>query len=218
MLKRLADNTDPGSLATRMRRARFAFFVGLLDRLQGDVRVLDVGGSLDFWKMMGLARHHIHVTILNQAFNAPEQISQNVVLGDARNMSAFRDREFDVAFSNSVIEHVGTYADQARMAAEVRRVAVRYFVQTPNKYFPIEPHFLVPGFQFLPLRARAALLARRDLGWYKKAASYEDALHEVTSVRLLTRREVCELFPEARLYRERFFGLTKSFVVYHGWD
>ena len=218
MLKRLADNTAPGSLATRMRRARFAFFVELLDRLHGDVRVLDVGGSLEFWKMMGYAQRHIHVTILNQAFNASEQAADNVVVGDARDMRAFRDQEFDVAFSNSVIEHIGVYGDQARMASEIRRVARRYFVQTPNKYFPIEPRFLVPGFQFLPLRVRATLLARRDLGWYKKAASYADALQDVTAVRLLTRREMCKLFPEARLYQERFFGLTKSFVAYHGWD
>ena len=218
MLKRLANNTDPGSLATRLRRARFAFFLDLLARLKGELRILDVGGSVEFWKMMGLAQPRLQLTILNQTFGPADQAAENIVVGDARNMIGFRDREFDVAFSNSVIEHVGTYVDQQRMAAEVRRVAARYFVQTPNKYFPIEPHFLVPGFQFLPLRVRAELLARRDLGWYKRAASYAEALREVTAVRLLTRRELCELFPEATLYRERLLGLTKSFVAYHGWD
>jgi hypothetical protein len=132
-------------------------------------------------------------------------------------MREFGDQEFDVVFSNSVIEHVGTFADQQAMASEVRRVGRRYFVQTPNKYFPIEPHFLVPGFQFLPVRLRAGWLARRRIGWYPKAASYEAALAEVTQIRLLSLSEFQRLFPEGQLFRERFFGLTKSFVIYHGW-
>lgn len=117
-------------------------------------------------------------------------------------MTVFPDSEFDVVFSNSVIEHLGTYEDQWKMAEEVRRVGQRYFVQTPNKYFPIEPHFLVPFCQFFPTALRAWLLTRFDLGWHKRAANYKTA-----------RR----LFPEANLYKERVWGLTKSFIVYHGW-
>jgi len=201
-----------------MRRRRFARFVELLERLDGDVRVIDVGGTLEFWTMMVFSNARVHVTVLNLGFDDAERRAAHVVIGDARDMHQFRDREFDVAFSNSVIEHVGTYADQKRMAAEVRRVAKRYFVQTPNKHFPIEPHFLVPGFQFLPLKVRALLLARFDLGWYSRAGTYPLALEQVAAVRLLTKRELCRLFPEGRLYKERFLGLTKSFVVYHGWD
>ena len=158
-----------------MRRRRFAFFVELLDRLDGDLHVLDVGGTPDFWRMMGLTQERVRVTVLNRSIDAASESAGQVVIGDARDMRGFQDLEFDVAFSNSVIDHVGTYADQGRMASEIRRVAKRYFVQTPNKYFPIEPHFLVPGFQFLPLRVRAAMLARRDLGWYKKPDSYARA-------------------------------------------
>ena len=75
----------------------------------------------------------------------------------------FGDGEFDVAFSNSVIEHVPPEL-QAKFASEVGRVADRYFVQTPNRYFPIEPHYQLPLFQFLPAQAadgaQQALLAR----------------------------------------------------------
>ena len=218
MLKRLADNMSETSLATRMRRRRFAFFLQLIAQVPGEVHVLDVGGTSHFWTMMGVAEKRIRVTVLNQQIDDSERGAGHVMGGDARDMRAVRDRQFDVAFSNSVIEHVGTFADQAMMAAEMRRVATRYFIQTPNKYFPIEPHFLVPGFQFLPLAVRATLLARRDLGWCKRADSYEAALEAVAGVRLLTKRELRRLFPEARLYHERIFGLTKSFVMYHGWD
>ena len=67
-------------------------------------------------------------------------------------------------FSNSVIEHVPPQL-QSKFAEEVARVATRYFVQTPNRYFPIEPHYQLPLFQFLPKGIRKALNKRFALGW-----------------------------------------------------
>ena len=218
LLKRLADNRSADSMATELRRKRFALFQSLLERVHGEISILDVGGTAEFWRMMEFADDRVRVTLLNQSPAVVDRPPFRSVAGDARDMGAFTDRQFDIVFSNSVIEHVGTFADQHRMASEVRRVGRRYFVQTPNKYFPIEPHFLVPGFQFLPLSIRASLLARRDLGWYARARNYEHALQEVSAVRLLSEREFRELFPEGRLYKERFFGWTKSFVAYHGWE
>jgi SAM-dependent methyltransferase len=217
VLKKVADNRNPDSLAARLRRQRFSLFVELLERLPGDVHVLDVGGTPEFWRIMGFENSRVHVTLMNRSQLDCSSGLMRSIVGDARDMRGVRNQEFDVVFSNSVIEHVGSFAEQAAMAAEVRRVGRRYFVQTPNKYFPIEAHFLVPGFQFLPLRLRARLHARRDLGWWKRADSYEAALVEVSTIRLLTERDVRRLFPEARLYKERFFGLTKSFIVHHGW-
>lgn len=83
-------------------------------------------------------------------------------------MSLFRNEEFDVVFSNSVIEHLGEYPQQRRMADEVRRAGKRYFLQTPNRYFPLEPHFFFPFFQFLPVSVRVWLLSRFHLGWHKR--------------------------------------------------
>ncbi|HWS70973.1 MAG TPA: class I SAM-dependent methyltransferase, partial [Thermoanaerobaculia bacterium] len=70
--------------------------------------------------------------------------------------------------SNSVLEHV---ADMPAMAREIRRVGRRWYVQTPNRWFPVEPHFLVPFFQFLPIATRAWLLTRFDLGWLTRTKS-----------------------------------------------
>jgi 2-polyprenyl-3-methyl-5-hydroxy-6-metoxy-1,4-benzoquinol methylase len=116
----------------------------------------------------------------------------------------FPDDEFDVAFSNSVIEHVPPER-QALFAAEIRRVAHRYFVQTPNKWFLIEPHYQVPLFQFLPRRCQRFLNGHFSLGWQKRGHWEE--------ITLLSARDVRRLFPDAEIHRERLFGLTKSLMA-----
>ena len=117
-----------------------------------------------------------------------------------------------------MIEHVGTYQDQLQMAQEVRRVGKRYFIQTPNKYFPLEPHFLFPLFQFFPIKLRVLLMQNFSLGWFAKTPDAAKAREIVESIRLLSKREFVALFPKASIYEEKVFGLTKSFVAYGGWE
>ncbi|HZK79040.1 MAG TPA: class I SAM-dependent methyltransferase [Gemmatimonadaceae bacterium] len=219
ILKSLADNSSGASLATRMRRARFSLFLSLLASVKGHIEVLDIGGTQAFWTLMTDGElGDVRVTLLN--IENQEVASEQFVsaVGDARNMPRFGTKSFDVVFSNSVIEHVGTYDDQRRMANEVMRVGKRYFVQTPNKRFPLEPHFLFPWFQYLPSEVRAQLVHRFDVGWYKRIADLDAARAEVDSVRLLTKRQFTALFPGAEIHTERLGGLAKSFVAYDGWS
>ena len=215
MLIQLANGWKPGSKAQRMRQARLQLFCDLVRDVPRPVRVLDVGGTHHFWLAMDRSMlPPMHITFLNKWSYVPDLPESEAIVGDARDLSRYADCEFDVVFSNSVIEHVGGLRDQARMARECVRVGKSYFVQTPNWAFPIEPHFLLPGFQYLPLRLRAHLHHWRRWGWWDKAPSYHEALEEVESVRLLTRREMRYLFPDATLWTERFLGLPKSFVAY----
>ena len=202
-----------------MRRARFALFLSLLGRLKGHVEILDIGGTQEFWTLMtGGDPGDVRVTLLNIE-HQPVSSSRFVsAVGDARSMPEFSDKSFDVVFSNSVIEHVGSYDDQRRMANEVMRVGKRYFVQTPNKRFPLEPHFLFPWFQYLPSWARAQAVHRFDVGWYKRMPDYAAAKAEVDSIRLLTRAKFIALFPGAKIHVEKLAGLSKSFVACGGWD
>jgi SAM-dependent methyltransferase len=213
ILRTATDVHQTGSFATRLRRKRFALFQTLLAGLPRPLRILDVGGTQGFWETMGMAdAPGLEFWVINlsdyEFQSARPQFHQAV--GDARHMPQFADQEFDVVFSNSVIEHVGGYADQRRMAREIRRVGRRYFVQTPNRYFPIEPHYLYPFFQFYPPALKRGLVRHLRLGWGNLA--------EATTIRLLSKRELLALFPGSRLYAERLFGLNKSFVVYGGWD
>jgi Methyltransferase domain len=214
----VADNRDPKSLASKLRAKRFRRFAELLSGAREPIRILDIGGTPGFWAMHRAdLPAKVDITLLNQDFEErPAMDGVRYVVGDARNLDQFADYEFDMCFSNSVIEHVGDRDDQMRMALEVRRVARGYFVQTPNKYFPMEPHFLVPGWQFAPLALRAWLLQRRDWGWMKRVKDPDQAMEAVRSIRLLTARELRVLFPGSSIYCEKIGPLTKSVTAWHG--
>jgi hypothetical protein len=218
LIRALADNSNSQSLATRMRRRRFELFLSLLEEIEGHVEILDIGGTQQFWDLMlGHEPHDIRVTLLNiehQKVSSSRFIS---AAGDARAMPEFAAASFDVVFSNSVIEHVGSYDNQRRMAGEIRRVGRKYFVQTPNKRFPLEPHFLFPWFQYLPVAARAWLVNTFNVGWYKRIPDPGIARAEVESIQLLTKSRFSALFPDARIHEEKLAGLTKSFVAIGGW-
>ena len=219
LIKSLADNSDGSSLATRMRRARFALFLSLLGTLKGHAAILDIGGTQDFWhQMTGGDPGDATVTLLNVEHQPVTSKKFVSAVGDARAMPQYLTGSFDVVFSNSVIEHVGTYDQQRAMAAEIRRVGTRYWVQTPNKRFPLEPHFLFPFFQYLPSSVRAQMVNRFDVGWYKRIPDLEVARAEVDSIQLLTKKKFVALFPGATIHAEKLGGLTKSFVAYYGWD
>mgnify|MGYP001034233014 FL=1 len=214
--KRFADNTNHASVASRLRRQRFALFTALLTGLPSPVRILDIGGTQDYWHSMApeaALLGWLQVTLLNLQPQAVSMPNFTSLVGDARAMPHFTDRQFDIVFSNSTIEHLGSFAGQQAMAGEVRRVGRGYYIQTPNRYFPIEPHFLFPGFQFLPLRLRAWLVRHFRLGWFPRLADGRQALAEVAAIRLLNEAEFRALFPGALIYRERYLGLTKSFVA-----
>ena len=183
-------------LANRFRQQRMRKFLELVpsDR---PVRILDLGGTADYWRALpGLyGRSDIEITILNLGAKEERDNNLSVKPGDACD-TGLADGSFDIVHSNSVIEHVGDFERIAAMANEVRRLAPSYFLQTPNLLFPIEPHYRLPVVHWLP----AAL---------KKVVTRDDP-HRV---RLLSASQVHRLFPDAELWREKYWGLTKSLVA-----
>lgn len=219
------DHERSDSWATSLRKQRFALFKSFIEETinstdflqERPLRILDVGGKPSIWHQSGFLSEfaNVEITLLNIS---PIQVSDprlKTVIGDARNMD-FADHEFDVVFSNSVIEHVGNYDDQARMAKEVMRVGKRFFIQTPNLYFPIEPHFVFPFFQFLPLSVKVLLINHFRLGWVGPVPDKQEAIKTVSEIRLLSKQEFTKLFPNANIFEEKIFGLTKSFIAYSG--
>jgi len=184
-------------------------------REKGSCSIIDVGGAADYWK--GLSAlwqgRPIKVTVVNLSPETmPSEQFVNVV-GDACNLHQFADNSFDLVHSNSVIEHVGRWNEKLRMANEVRRVARRYFVQTPNYWFPFEPHFRAPLIQFIPEPWRLSLVQRFSIGFYPRANNVAGAYKVLEDATLLDAQTMRALFPDAELVRERFALLTKSLVA-----
>ena len=216
--KHFADNTNKYSVATQLRNQRFQILLVMIKRLRGSVHILDIGGRPQYWEMMtaGLALdQRLHITLLNIEVQSVVDPNFTSVVGDGRDMPQFTDKQFDIVFSNSTIEHVGNLKDQIQMANEVMRLGQQYYVQTPNRYFPIEPHFVFPLFQFLPIKLRVWLVQHYALGWYRRIRDQQEERREVKSIRLLSRKELISLFPGAEIYEERFYRLVKSFVAHN---
>ena len=217
LLRRLADFERDDSLAIKIRLKTIALFKELTSPLPKPLRILDVGGTEVFWERFGFAGDsRYNITLLNLHRIETHHSNLRAVVGDARNMPEFRDGEFDIVFSHSVIEHVGDYDAQKQMVRELLRVGKRYFLQTPNFYFPFEPHFLFPCFQFLPLWLKTILLRHFSLGW-DRIPDKVRARKIASSIRLLKSSELRELFPGATIQGERFMGISVSLVVYGGW-
>lgn len=132
--------------------------------------------------------------------------------GDGRKLP-FKDQAFDLVYSNSVIEHLGTWENQQAFAAECKRAGRSYYIQTPNRWFPIEPHYIAFFVHWLPRRIRRRILRHFTLwGWLTRPTQADcDAV--IAEIRLLTHKELQALFPEATIWRERVFGLTKSLIA-----
>jgi 2-polyprenyl-3-methyl-5-hydroxy-6-metoxy-1,4-benzoquinol methylase len=187
----------------RWRESRYTLFMELC-AVRPDEQILDVGAGIG----AALERYNSTnpIVALDLVPREAEWLSgDNVTLeqGDGTRME-FADGAFPVVFSSSVIEHVPK-AQQAAFASEIRRVGGRYFVQTPNRWFPIEPHYQFPFFQFLPERIQRALNRRFTLGWQQKGQWDE--------VELLSARQLRRMFPDAEIHRERVLGLSKSLMA-----
>jgi hypothetical protein len=218
----IGDYDDPKSIGSRLRRRRSKPLLALIEDAyleKGECSILDLGGTEKYWNSVPadfLSERNCRITLLNRS--APLPRNGRVFAsraGDACAVDA-ADRSFDIVHSNSVIEHVGDWNRTRAFSAEVRRLARRYFIQTPNFWFPWEPHFGFPCFQFLPVPLRARLLLRRDLGFFKRCRSAAAAIEAVESIRLLDALMMRALFPDARLVPERVLGVTKSLVAIRG--
>jgi Methyltransferase domain len=217
MLKKLTSYDDKNSLTNRLRDARLRFFAERLQTL-GDrpVTLLDVGGYEQFWVSRGYQYHpHLHITLLNLDEEPTHYPNVKSVKGNACDMGEFGDQHFDVVFSNSVIEHLHSYEAQQAMAREVQRVGKHHFVQTPNRHFFIEPHYLLPWFQFLPRAQQLVILTKTSLSRRFKRMSVEAATETLNEIRLLSAKEFRSLFPQSQIYEEKFLGMAKSYTAYN---
>ena len=201
--------------ATRLfRQKRFAQFEALIAELPRPLKILDIGGTQAFWEGMKFVdQADVEIVLANLTGSAARHAAFRICSADGRQLP-FASDSFDLIFSNSVIEHLGSRQGQEQMAAEVSRLGSNYYIQMPNRRFPIEPHYLLPLIHFLPRAWQARILLRLRIEYFDvRVDSLEKAYAIVDELVLLNASEFQTLLPDGQLIKERFFGLTKSFTL-----
>lgn len=179
------------------------------------ITILDLGGTAYFWKESQIPNlPTAKIVLLNLAEEKVAHPNMEAIVGDATHLEAFPDDSFDLVFSNSVIEHVYTFENQERMAHEIQRVGKKFFVQTPNRYFPVEAHYAIPFAQYMPKKFVYFLLTKTKLSRLQKW-NPEYAQQYLDEIRLLNESEMKSLFPKSTILREKVMGLTKSITAHN---
>lgn len=179
-------------LAARARARRHERLFSLTG-LQPGMRVVDLGSG-----PLGLRAFAPRLDVTGVDRLPKPEYPGPFVQADVTGRLPFSDGEFDLAYSSSLVEHLPPSARPA-FAAEVRRVARGWYVQTPAVTFPVEPHALLPFAHWLPPRLR------RPYWRLGVAGDWEE-------IELLGRRELAALLPGGTVHPERALGLVKSWI------
>lgn len=174
--------------------------------------VVDLGGTAESWPPAVFPS----LTLVNVAASQQSlPTGARFVQADACQVPL--DGLFDLAYSNSAIEHVGSWERQREFAREMLRLGRRIYCQTPNRWFPIEPHYLTAFLHWLP-RHWFGHTAHRWLtlqGLAQRPSRRQSlATRHRESVRLLSKRELRQLFPGCHIRVERFLGWPKSYAAW----
>jgi len=171
------------------------------------MKILDLGGQPAIWDSVTPA---LSITCVNLPGIAktepPTHHSITYRDGDACSMPYFKKGEFDLVFSNSVIEHVGGHEKQLQFASEVQRLSDNYWIQTPSIYFPIEAHCGMPFWWLYSKKLQKFFLSR----WSEKLPAWTEMVATTT---VLSNQQLRQLFPGCSLKTE-WLLLPKSVIAY----
>lgn len=182
------------------RKRRFKDFVAKYSTCS---TILDVGGEHYTWDIIG---RRDGVVLINMLV-PPQTDGFPYLLGSGLALP-FGDKSVDLAFSNSVIEHVGSEENQFQFAREMMRVGKQVYCQTPSRLFPVDPHLTMPFLHWLPGKWLTPKFLRYFTlnGWlFKKPYEYD--------VTWISKKKLQKMFPGCQITTERFLGLPKSFTV-----
>lgn len=206
----LTDTDSSRSLSGRARRRRWQYLVETFPSL-ADMRVLDLGGTPDSWRLSPVLPKA--VTTVN--LQLLESSTPNIVAvqGDACDLPVeIASDHYDLVYSSSLLEHVGGHVQRQKLVDNIHQRADRHWIQTPYRYFPVEPHWLFPGFQWLPYEMRVRVSMKWNRGHIRTYTRHE-AEDQVDEIDLIGISQMRRYFPSSTIWYERFAGLIKSLVA-----
>lgn len=195
---------------------KYELFTSILNPVAED-KVLDVGvgpSNLKFkyWNFLE-RRYPWPENITAVAYENPQDYSDfrnvfpkvKLLFGDGKKLP-FPDRHFNIVFTNAVVEHIGNREEQKRFIREVIRVGERIFITTPNYWFPVDTHTLIPFVHYLPLWIRFWIYRKAGRGYFAN----------LDRLNLLKLNDFLSLFPEGvkvTLIKQKVFGLVSGFIA-----
>jgi SAM-dependent methyltransferase len=206
------------SVITRFNiRGRRKFFRAFMDEMHPtkDTTILDVGVTPDqtaadsnFFEKWYPWPGQITATSIEDASVLEVAHPGLTFIQTSGGRLPFEDQQFDIAFSTAVIEHVGSRELQRQFVSELLRVSKRFFITTPNRWFPVELHTYIPMLHWLPQRHHQRALRRLGKG----------AWAETENLNLLDKKSLREIFPagtSVMLGHIRLFGFRSNLIA-HG--
>jgi hypothetical protein len=190
-----------------------ALFLTVMQPVPG-TKILDMGGQPAIWDHVDLP---LNLTFLNLpgSFREYHQSSHHrmtYIEGNACSMPYFQPGDFDIVFSNSVIEHVGNFGKRFEFTQEVIRLSKKYWIQTPSQLFPIEAHCGMPFWWFYPKALRSRYIKLWELNLSDTSSFWLPEL--MNSTVAVTVDELRTLLPGCQIKYERLIGVPKSIIAY----
>lgn len=227
LTRAIGEPASASSISARNRARRWQLLLRRFPDLE-DMRIVDLGGEAAYWRAAPVQPREVVLVNIHRLEPDKDAPWIRSVAGDACDPpEELLAERFDLVHSNSTIEHLGGHARFTAFAKAVHALGDRHWIQTPYRYFPLEPHWLCPGFQFLPLRARETLMRKWPIGaahqlWKESAAdsangeARREAIEQVLWIELLSETQMRHYFPDSEIVREKAAGLTKSLVAVRG--
>jgi hypothetical protein len=205
-----------GQIFKIWRKRRFKLFLECVKPSAADM-LLDLGGDPGFWTSQPqFAKRIDTLNVHGFPWNAADFPRHHIkiLMGNGCSLTML-DQSYDIGFSNSVIEHVGSWEQQQQFASEIRRVAKALWVQTPAYECPIEPHYMTPFIHYLPRSFQKKILRWATLwGWLQRPTCTQ-INQMVETTRLLRKSEMLKLFPDCKIMTERLFWVVpKSYIAF----
>ena len=198
------------NLLDKSRRELYNRFIKYMNPQPQDI-ILDIGGAMQsgipcFEKICSF-KETICINIDIKELSGLKDIDRvSLILADGCHLP-FKNKAIDIVLSNAVIEHVGNFDNQELFASELMRVAKKWFVSTPNFWFPFEPHWKLPFVHFLPKKIQRIIVESQKKS-YSKSASDSPRIH------LLSVRSLKKLFPVSKITKQRISFYPEVLIVH----
>lgn len=226
-MNRHQDLTNKNSLRSKLRKKRVKHLVNLISLIiskekLSTIKICDIGGTYRYWLIFPFEKFKdcsFEITLVNLANTIKSErenystlLNQTNVkffeeIGNGCNMNNKEDNAYDLSHSNSVIEHVGNWSNIKDFSSETKRIGKYYFIQTPNYWFPIEPHYFLPLVHFFPRPIHTRLIM------LLKKRNFDTATSNFEDNRMLSESEFKYVYKNSRHITEWYYFFKKSFIA-----